>query len=87
MYRKQIIMDQMDVSPQRVKIKHNLIHIPNTVSTQYTPPELLPITDDIIEIKVDDTNYDMFNKESVLIGLLLATKKLKKMPAEQAIYI
>lgn len=43
--------------------------------------------DDVIDIKVDDTNFDMFNKESVLIGLVLVAKKLKKMPNEEAIYI
>lgn len=59
----------------------------NNIQTEYTPAELLPINKDIIDIKLDDTNYDMFNKESVLIGLLLVTKKLKKLPNEQAIHI
>jgi hypothetical protein len=53
----------------------------------YTPPDLLTLNDDIIDIKIDDTNYDMFNKETVLMGLVLVTKKLKKMTGDQAIYI
>ena len=48
---------------------------------------LVNLTNDIIEIKVDDTNYDMFNKETILIGLMLVAKKLKRMPNEEAIYI
>lgn len=86
-FRKQLIFDQMEVSPLKLKLKHNYPHMPSTAATTYTPPELLAIKDDLIDIKVDDTNYDMFNKESVILGLLLVTRKLKKMPAEQAIYI
>lgn len=29
----------------------------------------------------------MFNKESILLGLLIITNKMKKLPNEQAIYI
>jgi hypothetical protein len=62
--------------------------MPNNCSTKYTKAEgLINLTDDIIEIKVDDTNYDMFNKETILIGLMLVAKKLKRMPNEEAIYI
>jgi len=62
--------------------------MPNNCSTKYTKAEgLVNLTDDIIEIKVDDTNYDMFNKETILIGLMLVAKKLKRMPNEEAIYI
>ena len=62
--------------------------MPNNCSTKYTQVEgLVNLTNDIIEIKVDDTNYDMFNKETILIGLMLVAKKLKRMPNEEAIYI
>lgn len=62
--------------------------MPNNVSTKYTQAEgLISLTDDIVEIKVDDTNFDMFNKETVLIGLMLVARKLKRIPAEEAIYV
>ncbi len=41
----------------------------NNALTEYTQPDLINFADDIIEFKVDDTNFDMFNKESILIGL------------------
>ena len=63
------------------------MNIPNNIATQYTPPELITLTEDIIEIKIDDTNFDMFNKESVMLGLLLVAKKIKKMPSEETIQI
>ncbi len=62
--------------------------MPNNVATKYTQAEgLINLTDDIVEIKVDDTNFDMFNKETVLIGLKLVAKKLKKIPVEEAIHV
>ena len=41
----------------------------------------------MIDIKIDDTNYDMFNKESILLGLLLVVKKFKMMPPVQSVQI
>jgi hypothetical protein len=41
----------------------------------------------VIEIKVDDTNFDMFNKESVLLGLQILAKRMKKLPNEEAVYL
>jgi hypothetical protein len=87
-FRKHLVFDQDDASPQKLKFKHLVLHMPNNCSTKYTKAEgLVNLTDDIIEIKVDDTNYDMFNKETILIGLMLVAKKLKRMPNEEAIYI
>lgn len=62
-------MDQAEVAPSRIKIKHNIQHTTNTALTEYTQPDLIPITEDLIEFKVDDTNFDMMNKESVILGL------------------
>jgi hypothetical protein len=60
----------------------------NNVSTKYTQAEgLINLTDDIVEIKVDDTNFDMFNKETILIGFMLVARKLKRMSSEDAIYV
>lgn len=60
----------------------------NNVSTKYTQAEgLINLTDDIVEIKVDDTNFDMFNKETILIGFMLVARKLKRMSSEEAIYV
>jgi len=39
----------------------------------------------MIEIKIDDTNFDMFNKESILLGLLLVVKKFKMLPPIQSV--
>jgi hypothetical protein len=62
--------------------------MPNNLSTKYTQAEgLINLTDDIVDIRVDDTNFDMFNKETVLIGLKLVASKLKRMPNEDAIYV
>jgi len=69
LFRKQLIMDQAEVAHSRLKFKHNIQHMSNTALTQYTQPDLITITDDLIEFKVDDTNFDMMNKESVLLGL------------------
>ena len=80
-------MDQSELAPARIKLKHPIPFMINNALTEYTSPDLITITDDLIDFKVDDTNYDMFNKESVLIGLLLVAKKLKKMSNEDAIYI
>ena len=62
-------MDQSEVSVQRLKIKHHILNMTNNALTEYTQPDLINFADDIIEFRVDDTNFDMFNKESILIGL------------------
>lgn len=62
-------MDQAELAPSRLKFKHNIQYTTNTALTQYTQPDLITITDDLIEFKVDDTNFDMMNKESVILGL------------------
>jgi hypothetical protein len=46
---------------------------------------LVSLVDDIAELKVEEPNYDLFNKESLMTGTLLIAKKLKKMPQEEAI--
>ncbi len=87
-FRKHLIFDQDEASPSKLKFKHLVLHMTNNVSTKYTQAEgLINLTDDIVEIKVDDTNYDMFNKETILIGIMLVARKLKKMPSEEAIYV
>jgi hypothetical protein len=40
--------------------------------------ELVCLTDDIVELKVEEPNFDLFNKESVMMGILILVKKLKK---------
>jgi hypothetical protein len=71
-----------------LKFKHLVLHMTNNVSTKYTQAEgLINLTDDIVEIKVDDTNFDMFNKETILIGFMLVARKLKRMSSEDAIYV
>jgi|LauGreDrversion4_2_1035121.scaffolds.fasta_scaffold654392_1 hypothetical protein len=87
-FRKHLVFDQEDASPQKLKFKHHVLHMPNNLSTKYTQAEgLINLTDDIVDIRVDDTNFDMFNKETVLIGLKLVASKLKRMPNEDAIYV
>jgi hypothetical protein len=79
-FRKHLIFDQGEVAPAKLKVKHSILHMTNSHTTQYTPAELIQINDDTIDIRVDDTNLDMFNKESVILGLLLVVKKMKKLP-------
>ena len=68
-FRKHLVFDQEEASPSKLKFKHLVLHMTNNVTTKYTQAEgLINLTDDIVEIKVDDTNFDMFNKETVLIG-------------------
>lgn len=33
MYRRQLIMDQMEVAPQKLRIKHSIPHMANNAST------------------------------------------------------
>lgn len=68
-FRKHLYFDQGEMAPAKCKIKHNILHMANNHETQYTQNELVTLNDDIIDVKVDDTNFDMFNKESVLLGL------------------
>jgi hypothetical protein len=86
-FRKQIYFDQGEVSPARFKGKHNILNIANNLNTQYTPPELLILNEDVIDVKIDDTNFDMFNKETIMIGLQLVVRKMKKMAPEEAVQI
>ena len=79
-FRKYIIFDQMEASPARVRVKHNVVHQQLNSATQYTPTELVNLVDDLVELKVEEPNFDLFNKETIMIGLLLIVKKLKKMP-------
>ena len=46
-FRKQIVFDQGDAAPAKLKIKHSILHMTNTHTTSYTPPDLLTITEDI----------------------------------------
>jgi len=56
--------------------------------TQFTNPvELVALQDDIKDIKIEEQNYDLFNKESIMMGILFITKKLKKMREEDSIQI
>jgi hypothetical protein len=86
-FRKHLIFDQQEISPSKLKLKHNVLHMPNNHSTKYTGPDLITLNDDIVEIKVDDTNYDMFNKETIIMGLMIVARKLKRLPNDEAIYI
>jgi hypothetical protein len=45
------------------------------------------MNEDVIEIRVDDTNFDMFNKESILLGLQILAKRMKKLPNDEAVYL
>ena len=35
--------------------------------------------EDIVELKIEEINYDMFNKESIMMGIHLIVRILKKM--------
>jgi hypothetical protein len=70
------------VVPGKLKVKHNLPCVINNQATQYTQEDLVTLNDDIVEIKLDDNNIDMFNKESILLALTLISKKLKKLQNE-----
>ena len=41
--------------------------------------ELVTLQDDIIELKIEEPNYDMFNKESVMLGVHYIVRRIKKM--------
>eukprot|EP00347_Sterkiella_histriomuscorum_P010775 403374964 len=90
-FRKYIIFDQMDVSPQKLRMRHNVLHQACTADTVYSQPIEYHGTqsspDEIAELKVEEPNYDLFNKETLMLGLLHIVKRIKKMPQEQSIQI
>ena len=84
-FRRQIVFDQGEISPTRLKFKHGIPFMLNQAITQYTQPDLITLNDDILEVKVEEANADLFNKESILLGLLLIARKLKRLPNEEAV--
>jgi hypothetical protein len=47
--------------------------------TVYTQPDLVTLNEDIVELKVEEPNYDLFNKESVMMGIKLIVRRMKYM--------
>ena len=45
------------------------------------------MNDDIAELKVEEPNYDLFNKESIMMGIHFIIKKIKKMKQEESTQI
>lgn len=43
-------------------------------------PELVKLSGDIVELKVEEPNFDLFNKESIMMGILIIVKKMKLFP-------
>jgi len=46
--------------------------------TVYTQEDLVTLQNDIVELKVEEPNHDLFNKESVMMGIYVLTKKMKE---------
>jgi hypothetical protein len=68
-FRKNIVLDQSDLALAKTKFKHNLVFQANTALTVYTPHELIHFpSEDIVDLKIEDPNYDLFNKESLMMG-------------------
>ena len=42
-FRKQLVFDQAEVAPAKLKTKHSILHMQCTHLTQYTPADLLTI--------------------------------------------
>ena len=49
--------------------------------------ELVTLNEDIVELKVEEPNYDLFNKESIMMGVLVLVKKMKQFSEEESIQI
>lgn len=48
---------------------------------------MVKLTEDIVELKVEEPNYDLLNKESIMMGVLLLVKKMKLLPQEEAMQL
>lgn len=41
---------------------------------------MITLNNDIVELKVEEPNYDLFNKESIMMGIKILVIKMKTMP-------
>lgn len=79
-FRRHILFDQNDMAPTKLRTKHTLVWQATNCNTQFTNmKELVTLQDDIIELKIEEPNYDMFNKESVMLGVHYIVRRIKKM--------
>ena len=74
-FRKFVVFDQNEM----LKYKGHINVQEVKATTQYTPDELIILNDEIVELKPEEPNYDLFNKESIMMGILIIAKKLKTM--------